>query len=249
MAIAEFHDPRLAAIYDAVNTHDPDEQPRFVQSLVDGLDVRPATIVDVGCGTGLITRQLAGQGHRVIGVDPSAAMVEVGRSRPFGVRVEWIVGRVESIEPVDAHLAIMTSHVAQFFVDDAEWDRALGAIHRVLRPGGVLGFESRNPGDRAWERWTPDDVTSVVDPVAGPIDWWPEVHDVRGGVVGYSLHYRFGTTGEILRSDAELRFRSADELVRSLDRAGFDVERIDGWWDGRPADATAPEHIVVARRR
>lgn len=249
MGIAEFDDPRLAAIYDTVNTHDPAEEPRFVRRLVDDLGVRSATIVDVGCGTGLITRELAALGHDVIGIDPSAAMVAVGRTRPFGDRVRWIVGGVDELGRPDADLAMMTSHVAQFFVDDEAWVEALTAVHRALRPGGVLGFESRNPGDRAWERWTPDDVTTVVDPIAGPVDWWPEVHEERDGVVRYSIHYRFTATGEVLRSDARLRFRTLDELTPSLERAGFEVERVDGWWDGRPADATAPEHIVVARRR
>jgi len=249
MTIAEFDDPRLAAIYDTVNTHEPGEQPRFVLDLVARLGIDRATIVDIGCGTGLITRDLARRGHDVIGVDPSAEMIAVGRARPFGDQVRWIVGAVADVGAVDADLAIMTSHVAQFFVDDGAWDRALGAAHRALRPGGVLGFESRNPGDRAWERWTPAEVTAVVDPVAGPIDWWTEVHDVRDGVVRFANHYRFEATGEVLVSEAALRFRTRDELTSSLDRAGFDIERIDGDWSGGPADETSPEHVVVARRR
>lgn len=248
MPIAEFRDPRLTAIYETVNTHDPDEQPRFVRSLVDRLGDEPATIVDFGCGTGLITRALAGQGHRVIGVDPSAEMIAVGRTREFGERVRWIVGEVDAVGTPDADLAIMTSHVAQFFVSDEAWAGALAAVHRSLRPGGLLGFESRNPGAREWERWTPEHVTTVVDSIVGPIDWWADVHDVADGVVRCSIHYRFGATGDELVSHAALRFRTRDELTDSLERAGFTIERVDGWWDGRPADATAPEHIVVARR-
>jgi SAM-dependent methyltransferase len=249
MPIAEFDDPRLAAIYDTINTHEPDEQPRFVRGLVDDLGSGRHTIVDVGCGTGLITLVLAALGHDVIGVDPSAEMVAVARSRPRAHRVRWIVGHVDSIPAVGADLAIMTSHVAQFFVDDDEWARAIGAIHAALRPGGRLGFESRNPGAREWERWTPVHVTAVADPVAGPIEWWTEVHDVHDGVVTFSNHYRLGATGEELTSNARLRFRTRAELARSLVDAGFEIERIDGHWDGRPADATSPEHIVVARRR
>ena len=169
------------------------------------------------------------------------------RDRPYGAQVRWIVGGTDALDVTGADLAIMTSHVAQFFVDDDEWARALEAIHRSLRVGGRLGFESRNPGGREWERWTPEHVTSVVDPVAGPIDTWTEVHDVRDDVVTFTNRYRFAD-GDELTSDARLRFRTCAELTASLQGAGFEVERIDGWWDGRPADATAPEHIVVARR-
>lgn len=248
MPIAEFDDPRLAAIYDTVNTHEPDEQPRFVRNLVDELGPGAATIVDVGCGTGLITRALAALGHRVIGVDPSNEMIGVARARPFGDRVQLIIGGVDRIGTPDADLVIMTSHVAQFFVGDDEWEQALSAVHAALRDGGRLGFESRNPEARAWERWTADHVTSVVDAVAGPIDWWTEVHDVRNGIVRYANHYRFATTGDELVSETRLRFRTLDELTRSLTEAGFTIERVDGDWDGGPVHATAPEHIVVARR-
>jgi SAM-dependent methyltransferase len=252
MPIAEFDDPRLAAIYDTVNTHDPDEQPRFVRRLVDQHAAATTggsiTIVDVGCGTGLITRELAGLGHRVIGVDPSAEMIGVGRTGPHGDRVEWVVGGVDAVGTSDADLAIMTSHVAQFFVDDDEWLAALHVLHDALRDGGRLGFESRNPGAREWERWTPAIVTTVTDPDAGRIDWWTEVHDVRDGVVSYANHYRFEATGDEVLSSARLRFRTEDELRTSLHQAGFTVERIDGWWDGRPSGPTEREHIVVARR-
>jgi len=249
MPIAEFDDPRLAAIYDTVNTHDPDEQPRFVRRLAAEIQPgRGGTIVDLGCGAGLITRALAALGHRVIGVDPSREMIGVARASPFGDRVQWIVGGADQIGTPGADLAIMTSHVAQFFITDDGWERALAALHAALRDGGRLGFESRNPGARAWERWTADHVTSVVDPVAGAIDWWTEVHDVCDGIVRYANHYRFAATGEELVSEARLRFRTLDELTRSLTEAGFTIERVDGDWHGRPVDATSPEHIMVARR-
>ena len=49
-------------------------------------------IVDLGCGTGLITCDLARRGYRMIGVDPSAGMVALARQRAGGEQVRWIVG-------------------------------------------------------------------------------------------------------------------------------------------------------------
>ncbi len=39
----------------------------------------------------------------------------------------------------------MTGHVAQVIADDETWHKTLAAIHRALRPGGRVAFESRNP--------------------------------------------------------------------------------------------------------
>ena len=246
VTIAEFADPRLAAIYDTINTHEPTEQPRFYEELAR--EIGAATIIDLGCGTGLITGAFARQGYRMTGVEPSPAMLARARLRPDAHLVRWIGGGAEAIGMPEADLAIMTSHVAQFFVDDAEWASALVALHAALRPGGVLAFESRNPEARGWEVWTPAHRETAVDPVVGPVEWWCEVHDVAEGVVTYSILYRFTATDEVLRSDARLRFRSEVELTASLAVAGFTVERIEGDWDHGPVGPTAPELIVVASR-
>jgi SAM-dependent methyltransferase len=205
-------------------------------------------IVDVGCGTGLITCELAREGYRVIGVDPAPAMLRVARQRSYGDRVRWIEGDVSRLGAPDADLAIMTGHVAQFFLSYESWHAALVALRVALRPGGRLAFESRNPTAREWETWTRDARWSADDPVAGGVDTWCEVHDVRDGIVSCTNHYAFASTGEELVSPNRLRFRSEDELTQSLADAGFTVERVYGDWDRRPASPITRELIVVAAR-
>jgi SAM-dependent methyltransferase len=195
---------------------------------------------------------LARQGYRLIGADPAPAMVDIARRRPYGDRVRWVcgnAGRLAALDPLDADLAIMTGHVAQFFVTDESWHEALTALRAALRPGGRLAFESRNPGAREWEGWTNAARRSVVDPAAGRVDVWSEVHEVRDGVVSYTNHYVFAATGEDVVSTTRLRFRSVEELTRSLADAGFAVERIYGDWDRRPAGPQTRELIVVAAPR
>jgi SAM-dependent methyltransferase len=147
--IAEFTDPRLVAIYDTVNAYTAASQPGFYAQLAAELGV--SLILDLGCGTGLITCELARQGYRLIGVDPAPSMLDIARDRPYGDRVRWIDGDASQLGAPDADLAIMTGHVAQFFLADDSWHATLTALHAALRPGGRLAFESRNPGARQWE--------------------------------------------------------------------------------------------------
>jgi SAM-dependent methyltransferase len=244
LAIVEFTDPRLVAVYDTVNAYDPGTQPDFYLGLADELGAR--MVVDLGCGTGLVTRRFAERGLEVTAVDPAPAMLAVARTRPFGDRVRWIDGGADRLPPGEADLAVMMGHVAQFFVGDDEWDAALAALGRALRPDGHLAFESRDPRAREWERWTQRHRRSYEDPAAGPIEVWAEVTDVREGVVAYENHYRFGATGEEVVSPTRLRFRTLDELTSSLAAAGFAVERVYGAWDGRPPGPGTGELIVVA---
>jgi hypothetical protein len=72
------------------------------------------------------------------------------------------------------------------------------------------------------------------------------VHDVRDGVVSHTIHYEFAANGEHVIAPSQLRFRTHDELWRSLADAGFTVERVYGDWDRRPVGPATRELIVVA---
>jgi SAM-dependent methyltransferase len=241
---AEFCDPRLVAIYDTVNAYRPDAQPGFYLQLAAESDA--GLVIDLGCGTGLITCELARAGHDVIGVDPSLAMLDVARRRGNGTGVRWIVGDATALGTPGADLAIMTGHVAQFFVTDDDWDAVLATLHSALRPGGRLAFETRNPGAREWEQWFPTRRTAALDPAAGRVETWVEVHEVASGIVSCTNHYRFIDAGGELLSPHRLRFRTEQELRVSLAGAGFAVEHVYGDWDRRPAGPVTRELVVVA---
>ena len=219
----------------------------FYLRLAAGLSA--ATIVDVGCGTGLLACELAERGHRVVGVDPSGAMLDFARYRPGGEKVRWIEGDARRLGEVGAELAIMTGHVAQVIRDDGDWSATLAAIHKALRPGGRVAFESRNPLVRPWAAWNPQaSRRKVEDAVHGEIGTWIQDVEVDGDLVRFESHYLFAGSGEELVSTGELKFRGREELGRSLADAGFSVEDVFGDWDGRPVDAENPELIFVAAR-
>jgi SAM-dependent methyltransferase len=242
--IAEFTDPRLVAIYESVNAYEPGTQPDFYSQLAAELGAE--TIVDLGCGTGLISRRLAAEGYRVIGGDPSPAMLALARSGPLGDRVRWIEGSASRLGAAGADLAIMAGHAAQFFLCDEAWHDALSALHAALRLGGHLAFETRNPEAREWEAWTAEARFSCIDTVAGRIEFWSEAREIREEILSYTNHYLFAATGEVIIAEGSLRFRPQDELARSLVAHGFTVRDVYGWWDWRPVSRTAPELIVVA---
>jgi SAM-dependent methyltransferase len=239
----EFTDARLVAVYDALNPYEPGTQPDFYAQLA--AEIGASNIIELGCGTGLVTSTLADRGYDMIGVDPSPAMLAVARARDD--RVRWAVGGPDAIRAVGADLTFMSGHVAQFFVTDAEWADALDALHTALRPGGVLAFETRNPDACEWEQWTRAS-RRVVNTSAGRVEQWSEVDDVRDRVVAYRNHYRFAATGDEIVSPCRLRFRNVDELHASLARAGFAIDVVYGDWDRRPVTRAAPELIVVASR-
>ena len=237
-------DPRLVALYDIENSCGADTD--FYQGLAAELDAH--RILDLGCGTGLLTRELATPGRQVVGVDPAPAMLAVARRQPGAERVRWVEGDAHALETHDADLLVMTGNVAQVFLDDADWHTTLAAIHAALRPGGYLAFESRNPDNRAWERWNRAATYEQFDSPNGPMESWLELVRVGDGRVSFEGHNIFLSTGEVVVAKSELRFRSLEELTDTLTDAGFTVEHVYGDWKKGPLLSTSRVMIFVARR-
>ncbi|MDK9695308.1 MAG: class I SAM-dependent methyltransferase [Siculibacillus sp.] len=98
-------------------------------------DPRPGEIaLDLAGGTGDVAFRLARRGATVTVVDPSAAMMEVGRARPGGGSVAWIEAEAESLPITDASVDLVT--IAFGIRNVTRLDAALAEIHRVLKPGG-----------------------------------------------------------------------------------------------------------------
>lgn len=237
-------DPRLVALYDIENTRGADTD--FYVRLAAERDAR--TIIDLGCGTGQLTLELAHTGRHVIGVDPSPAMLAVARHKSGAERVQWIEGDASALGTPAADLVVMTGNVAQVFLDDAEWATTLRHIHAALRPGGTLAFESRNPDDRAWERWHRDATYAQFDSPHGPMESWLELVSVNAGRVHLVGHNVFTMSGEVVVASEELRFRSRVELTDSLSTAGFTVEQVYGDWQQGPVTGTSRVLVFIARR-
>ncbi|MCA9757295.1 MAG: methyltransferase domain-containing protein [Candidatus Eisenbacteria bacterium] len=236
-------DPRLVAMYEDANGRGPDTE--FFLGLAS--QVEAETILDLGCGTGLLTRELASKHRRVVGVDPSAAMLDYGKRQPGAERVEWIHGDSRSL-PSGADLALMTGNVAQVFLEDEEWNATLANIRAALRPGGHLAFETRNHAARAWEHWNRDATFGTSETPHGPLDEWMDVVSVGQGRVVFEGYNVFRATNETLVIRSELRFRTEAEVRSSLERCGFTVEQVFGDWNSGPVTSQSQVLVFVARR-
>lgn len=98
-------------------------------------------VVELGAGTGKLTRAVAALGVRVLAVEPDSRMLAVLR----GLGLEGVEGSAEAI-PLDDGVAdaIVAGSSLHWF----DLDQALPEIHRVLRPGGRFGFGWNHRDDR-----------------------------------------------------------------------------------------------------
>ncbi len=176
MADPHYENPRLAALYDPL---DPDRSDLEVYAAM-AAEFGARDVLDIGCGTGTFGCLLAARGFTVTGLDPARGSLDIARSKPFADKVRWVHGTVSDLPDLQVDLVTMTGNVAQVFLTDAEWDAVLGAARRVLRPGGRLVLETRDPARRAWLRWNRQDTyLRATLPGIGTTEAWNDVTDVR----------------------------------------------------------------------
>lgn len=237
---AEFYDPRLVDLYDQVNP--VDEYAPFVLATATRLGSR--NVVDLGCGTGLLTQRLIDAGFEVTGIEPSGPMLDRARSRDQDQRGRWLQGSAERVADLGADLVLMTGHVAQFFLEEDDWIRALTSIREGLN--GYLLFDARNPERAPFGSWPTVDRPRVVDSPSGAVHWWHGQLEWTGQAATYELHYLF-SDGDEVKSVNRLVFRSNSELASQLHDAGFEVIAEYGDWLGSPLTSRSEELIYLAK--
>jgi SAM-dependent methyltransferase len=101
---------------------------------------RNGLVVEVGCGSGLLTRHLVDAGHRVIATDASPAMLDLARdTAPDAEDIRPLVLPDDPIPPADAVVSV--GHALNYLPDEAAVDRAAVALAGALRPAGVLAID------------------------------------------------------------------------------------------------------------
>ena len=227
-AIARVYDPWSASVTEDIDF--------YVEEALAAGD----PVVELACGTGRIAVPIALAGLRVIGVDGSPAMLEVARERARAAGVEALVElrHGDLREPPVAErvqLVVIPFRSLLHMTTDADRDRALAAAHSLLEPEGRLVFDVFAPGKEDVEathgRWLEREpgIFERAD--------WDE------GERTLTLSVRRGEEASTML----LAWLSPSEWSSLLERAGFEVEELYGWFDRRPY-AGGEDVVFVARR-
>lgn len=100
-------------------------------------------ILDIGCGAGFISNQLAAEGYDVSGIDQSVSSLAVARRHaPPQAKVDYAAGDAYALPFADATFDSVM--LLDFLEHVEEPGRAIAEAARVLKPGGVLMFYTFN---------------------------------------------------------------------------------------------------------
>ena len=154
-----YYRPDLARIHHEGFSFHADGCAPGILELLEPVLVRRGLVVELGCGSGLLTRHLVEAGHRVMATDASPAMLDLARQVAPGA--EGIAQLTLPDDPVpQADAIVSVGHVLNYLPDEASIDRALTSIAGALGADGVLAIdladlryaEARTdaPGSKGW---------------------------------------------------------------------------------------------------
>lgn len=230
------------------------------------IDLRPGLrVVDLGCGTGELTRRLADMlpDSDVLGLDNSPEMLEraAEQARP-GLRFErlsieeFITGTSETYD-------LIFSHAALQWVDDHRW--LIPALVQRVAPGGQIAVQMPSNHDHAVHRYARELAAEEpfaaamagyvrVSPVL-PLDAYGEILFAAGcdAITAYEKLYPHLAEN----SDAVVDFTAGTLLIPYMERLPDDLrpqfmaafrERVRGYFPGSPAFYTFKRTLFAARR-
>lgn len=211
---------RLAASFARVADAYERGRPGYPDEAVVWLAGRtPAAVVDLGAGTGKLTRSLLALGHHVTAVEPLAEMLAQLRASVTGAAA--LPGGAEAMPLPDAFADVVTAAQAFHWFDHG---RALVEIARVLRPGGRLALVWNVRDERA--RWVGELGEAMVGRTG--VDRGAIEPIERSGLFGAVEHEVFDHTQEVDRVTLQelVLSRSYCAVMSSEKRAPI-LERVD----------------------
>jgi SAM-dependent methyltransferase len=114
---------------------------RRVALFRDFLGAIPSKVLEVGCGTGLFTAELASTGHSITAIDISPELLEKAAERVGNREVVFVVANAcQTTFPMGTFDVVVGSSCLHHL----ELDRALEEFHRILKPGGRMMFTEPN---------------------------------------------------------------------------------------------------------
>jgi SAM-dependent methyltransferase len=211
---------QIARIFDPWSRTVVEDVPFYVEEAR-----RAGAVVELGVGTGRVAVPIAVEGIPVIGVDASEGMLEVARQRAglAGVELDLRHGDLRD-PPVDGEhpLVIIPFRSLLHMQTDADRRKALGAVRRLLAPGGRFVFDVFAPGA--------DDIADTHgvwlerEPgIFERADWNEERQTL-------TLRVR----GEGAEAELSLAWVDVSEWRALLEHEGLEVEALYGWFDRSP---------------
>ena len=255
MSFSEGYDA-IAGVYDRLNSEiDYKKWADFIEACFEKyMDTKPDIVLDLACGTGSMTYELASRGFDMIGIDGSAEMLNEAYNRGTVVgdkNILYLLQDMRSFElfgTVQAVTCCLDS--MNYLTENGDLEKCLSVIHNYLENGGVLVFDMNTP--YKFENVYGDNSYILEDEINGKDVYcgWQNCYDAESKICSFYLSLFEGVDGKYVRSNEEQHERcyTYQEVKKALESTGFELQLVCSDYDFTEISDKTERWYFVAKR-
>ena len=245
----------IAQVYDKLNKDiDYAAWADFFERCFDKyLSEKPSLVLDLACGTGRMTREMASRGYDMIGVDRSVDMLGEAYSAG-GEGILYLLQDMRSFElygTVGATLCCLDS--LNYLLEEKDLLKVLSLVHNYSDPDGLFLFDMNSQykfenvyADNAYILEDTDDGGGAI--YCG----WQNFYDRESRVCDFVLSvFTEDSDGGYIRDDEQQKERcyTLDEVKAALNASGFELLGVYSGYDFEQINETSERWYFVARAK
>ena len=246
--LEEFEDPA---------NYDLEEEERSASRIAYYCDLAKSIggpVLEIACGSGLVTIPVAAQGLDVSGVDLSRPMLEHARKKAEAqhLNIRWVEADARSFNLGTQYKFIyLTGNAFQAFLLREDQETLLASVKKHLAPDGIFAFETRNPSGHDLTDQLEEEFDQPYISVEGHqvSVYFTQRYDPLSQVMYWTSFRRWndGEQDHSKQTRIACRFTHPQELEALLHYNGFQVIQQYGNWNKEPLSASSESIISICK--
>ncbi len=239
----------FAQVYDLFMDNVPyEEWCDFLCRLLKAHHIEDGPVLDLGCGTGKMTRLMSERGYDMTGVDNSAEMLQIAAMEPGDVPILYLLQDMQELELDGCVRAVYSAcDCINYVLDEDELLAAFTGVYEYLEDEGVFIFDV-NTSYKYTELLAEN--TFAESREEGSFIW-DNFYDEETGINEYDLTLFIPEGEDLYRRFAETHYQrnyEIETLVQLLRKAGFAEIAIYDDYTDEPLKDISERAVFVARK-
>lgn len=242
----------LASVYDKLNEEiDYSKWADFFERCFERYcEKKPEIVLDLACGTGRMTAEMAKRGYDMIGVDGSVDML----SEAYSKNTEGILYLCQDMRELDLYgtvgATVCCLDSLNYLTEDGDLAKVLSLVHNYSDPDALFMFDV-NSMYKFENIYADNSYILEAEGENGAIFCgWQNFYDKESKICSFYLSvFEEGENGEYYRSDEEQKERaySVDEIRSVLKTSGFELIDVFSDIDFSAVDADSERLYFITR--
>lgn len=240
----------FAEVYDLFMDNVPyEEWAKAIVGILREQGMEDGLVLDLGCGTGKLTRIMAGYGYDMIGVDSSVEMLEIARECGQEEQILYLQQDMREFELYGTVRAIYCAcDSINYIMEERELLAVFRLVNNYLDPGGIFIFDCNTP--YKYETLLGENTFAENREEGSFI--WENYYDKDSGVNQYDLTLYIAASEGLFRRFEETHLQrcySKERLIELLGEAGMEFVGIYDAYTKKPPGEESERVTLVAREK